>query len=86
MSCGHRNNQRVTQQHKESLKIGRAVVSTWGKNDFWRCGAGRACGGPWEVLPPLPPAVVTDSKHKGRSSFVSGVFIMLQAVFINAFI
>lgn len=31
MSCGHRNNQRVTQQHKESLQIGRAVVSTWEK-------------------------------------------------------
>lgn len=47
MSCGHQNNQRVTQQHRESLKIGR-MAELWlalGKNSFWKCGAGRACGG-----------------------------------------
>lgn len=64
MSCGHRNNQRVTQQHRESLKIGR-MAELWlalGKKqllEMWGRQSTRGAG-QWETLSLFPPSVMTN--------------------------
>lgn len=90
MSCGRQNNQRVTQQHRESLKIGGMAELRLALGKTISGNVGQAeHGGPWEMLPPFPPATMTNSKQKAGQkgiSFVSRAFTVLQAHFINGFI